>query len=134
MRVFLGGTVDSHWRELLIPMLQCDYFNPIVKNWTPAHMQEELHQRSICEYTLYTLTPLMTGVYSVAECVDDSNKKPDTTILVIIYSDYGKQFSASQIASLEQLSRMVQNNGSHVFTTLSDAAAFLNQRNEEYDA
>ena len=34
MKVFLGGTcAESKWREKLIPLLQCDYFNPVV----PGH-------------------------------------------------------------------------------------------------
>ena len=36
MKVFLGGTcAESKWREKLIPLLKCDYFNPVVDDWTP---------------------------------------------------------------------------------------------------
>lgn len=35
MKVFLGGTCAGYdWRSKLIPLLKCDYFNPVVKNWT----------------------------------------------------------------------------------------------------
>lgn len=35
MKVFLGGTCSGYkWRNKLIPMLKCDYYNPIVKNWS----------------------------------------------------------------------------------------------------
>jgi hypothetical protein len=35
-KCFLGGTCNnSQWREALIPMLKIDYFNPVVKDWTP---------------------------------------------------------------------------------------------------
>jgi len=32
-KIFLGGTCNnSTWREQLIPMLQINYFNPVVDN------------------------------------------------------------------------------------------------------
>ena len=35
MKVFLGGTCNnSKWRDKLIPMLNIDYFNPVVDDWT----------------------------------------------------------------------------------------------------
>ena len=35
----------------------------------------------------------MTGVYSIAEVVDDSNKRPGKTILVILRDDGDKKFT-----------------------------------------
>jgi len=33
-RVFLGGTCNnSKWRDVLIPRLKIDYFNPVVDDW-----------------------------------------------------------------------------------------------------
>ena len=35
-KVFLGGTCNgSTWREELIPILEINYFNPVVSDWTP---------------------------------------------------------------------------------------------------
>lgn len=35
MKVFLGGTCEGRdWRNELIPKLKCDYFNPVVEEWT----------------------------------------------------------------------------------------------------
>ena len=32
MKVFLGGTCSGRkWRDELIPLLKCEYYNPIVK-------------------------------------------------------------------------------------------------------
>ena len=82
---FLGGTCNnSTWREKLIPMLTIDYFNPVVDDWTPDCMAEEIKQRETCEYVLYVITPEMTGVYSIAEVADDSNKRPDKTIFCFL--------------------------------------------------
>ena len=56
-KVFLGGTcANSKWRNKLIPLLEIDYFNPVVKNWTPKCQAEERRQREICDFVLYTIT------------------------------------------------------------------------------
>lgn len=82
MRVFLGGTCNgSTWRDALIPKLRIDYFNPVVEDWTPECQAEEVRQRQECDFVLYTITKEMKGVYSIAEVVDDSNKRPARTVL-----------------------------------------------------
>ena len=82
--IFLGGTCNnSTWREKLIPLLDIDYFNPVVDDWTPDCMAEEIKQREKCDFVLYVITPEMTGVYSIAEVTDDSNKRPEKTIKVV---------------------------------------------------
>ena len=84
-KVFLGGTcAESTWREELIPLLKINYFNPVVEDWTPECMEEELRQRDTCDYCLYVITPRMLGVYSIAEVIDDSNKRPKKTIFAVI--------------------------------------------------
>ena len=143
MKVFLGGTCNnSVWREKLIPMLECEYFNPVVEDWTPECMIEEIRQRNECEYCLYTITPSMTGVYSIAEAVDDSNKKPNRTIFCVLNADVslgevdkkyklyqypnGKtSFSIGEMKSLNQVGAMIEKNGGKYFNTLEDVAIFL---------
>ena len=94
IKVFLGGTCnESKWREMLISRLKIDYFNPVVDDWTPECMEEELKQRKLCDYVLYVITPLMTGVYSIAEVIDDSNKQPEKTIFCYLPVDKEKFFS-----------------------------------------
>lgn len=35
-KVYLGGTMnESYWREELISMINIDYFDPTVDDWTP---------------------------------------------------------------------------------------------------
>ena len=127
MKVFLGGTCNnSTWRDIIIPLLTIDYFNPIVPDWTPECQAEELHQRAVCDYCLYTITPKMTGVYSIAEVVDDSNKHPEKTLLVLLEKDPPESFTNGQWKSLQAVANMVRNNNSTVFTNLVDAASFLN--------
>ena len=130
-KVFLGGTCNnSTWRDKLIPLLKIDYFNPVVDDWTPECQDEEIRQRELCDYCLYTITPKMTGVYSIAEVVDDSNKRSEKTILCVLDEDDENIFSETQIKSLKQVKEMVKNNGANVFNSLEDIASFLNKTNK----
>lgn len=128
-KVFLGGTVSSStWREKLISMLKIDYFNPIVEDWTEECRIEELRQREICDYCLYIITQSMEGAYSIAEVVDDSNKRPNKTILCILEKDEGafSTFSYNQLKSLYAVREIVKNNGATVFNSLEEVAFYLN--------
>jgi hypothetical protein len=127
MKVFLGGTCNgSKWREELIEMLEIDYFNPVVEDWTEECMEEERRQREICDYCLYVITPLMTGVYSIAEVIDDSNKRCDKTLFCFLEEDGGKRFTESQIKSLNQVGKMVERNAAICLEDLNQVAAYLN--------
>ena len=127
MKVFLGGTCnESKWREELIEMLEIDYFNPVVEDWTEECMKEEIKQREICDYCLYVITPLMTGVYSIAEVIDDSNKRSDRTLFCFLEEDGGKRFTESQIKSLNQVGKMVKRNTAIWLEDLNQVAAYLN--------
>lgn len=128
MKVFLGGTCnDSKWREDLIKKLDIEYFNPVVDDWTEECYQEELKQRKICDYVLYVITPKMTGVYSIAEVVDDSNKQPKKTIFCYLTSDDGNSFTKAQIKSLDSVGKMVESNGGLWLDSLNMVANFLNK-------
>ena len=126
-KVFLGGTCNkSKWRDELIDLLKIDYFNPVVDDWNEEAQKEELKQRQICDYVLYVITPKMTGVYSIAEVVDDSNKRPEKTIFCVLDKDGRYEFEDFQIKSLDSVKKLVKNNGGNVFDSLEDVAEFLN--------
>lgn len=126
-KVFLGGTCNnSLWRHDLIPLLNINYFNPVVDDWTEDCYQEELRQREICDYCLYVITPKMTGVYSIAEVVDDSNKRPNRTVFCVLEQDDYMSFDKAQLKSLDKVGIMVENNGGKYFKTLKDVADYLN--------
>lgn len=142
-RVFLGGTCnDSKWRDLLEPMLERPTFNPVVAIWTKYALENELKQRRECGIILYTITPVMNGVYSIAEVVEDS-------ILAYLENNYGKEgvgykhvvftiigsdsttgedakFSEHQLKSLEAVSAMVAKYGVKTFRNLKDTAKYIN--------
>jgi hypothetical protein len=125
--VFLGGTCNnSHWRDALIPKLKINYYNPVVQNWTVEHENEELRQRVTCDYCLYVLTPKMTGVFSIAEVVDDSNKRPEKTIFCILTTDEEQTFTSHQLKSMNAVCKMVEENGAKVFSTIEEVAEYLN--------
>ena len=71
---------------------------------------------------LYTITSAMTGVYSIAEVVDDSNKRPAKTLLCIIPDG----FDAVQVKSLNAVAAMVERNGGIAVYKLDTAATLLN--------
>jgi len=132
MKVFLGGTCNnSTWREKLIPQLKIDYFNPVVKDWKPEDQEKELQERENSDFVLYVLTPRMSGVYSIAEVVDDSNKRPDKTIFCVLETDiddkgYNIVWDSGQRKSMNAVKKMVESNGAIVLESLQEISEFLN--------
>jgi len=131
-KVFLGGTCNgSLWRNEVIKKLKIHYYNPVGEEWTPEMMKEELQQRSESDFCLYVLTPKMEGFFSVAEVVDDSNKRPSKTVFCFINNDEGKIFTDVQVRSLEQVKKMVKANGATCFDTLNEITDFLNHQQNQ---
>lgn len=128
-KVFLGGTCNkSLWRSFLTPHLTIEYFNPDVENWTEECMAEEIEQREECAICLYAITEA-TSIYSIAEVVDDSNKRPEKTVFVIID---GGGFSEQQIKHLRKIADLVKSNGAIAVELnkdygFEDLAEFLNK-------
>jgi hypothetical protein len=130
-KVFLGGTCnDSTWRETLIPKLKIDYFNPVVKDWTPECQQKEIEERQNCDYCLYVITPKMTGIYSIAEVADDSNKRPKKTVFCFLETDGEQTFTKHQLKSLVMTGKLIVENGGKCFNSLDEVANYLNGEDE----
>jgi len=128
-KVFLGGTCNgSLWRDDVIKKLKIHYYNPMAEEWTQEMMAEELKQRAESDFCLYVLTPKMEGFYSIAEVIDDSNKRPEKTLFCFISNDDGKVFSDIQVRSLEQVKKMIMKNGATCFDTLKEVTDFLNHQ------
>jgi len=129
-KVFLGGTCnESTWRDRLIPMLNIDYFNPVVADWNEAAYQQELFQRQHCDFCLYVITPRLEGFYSIAEVVDDSNKRPEKTVFCCLLKDDTLEFNSKQVRSLAAIEKMIKNNGGKCFVSLETVAEYLNSQN-----
>lgn len=135
-KVFLGGTCNgSQWRGKLKSELKIDYFDPVVPNWTEEAYKEEILQRDVCDVCLYVITPTMTGTYSIAEVVDDSNKRPEKTVFCfmeteILESKDGilkkNEFDKSQIKSLEKVGIMIEKNGGTWVKSFDELPSYLN--------
>lgn len=83
-----------------------------------------MHERQTADYVLYVLTADMAGVYSIAEVIDDSNKRPQKTILCILYDG----FSFKMSHSLNAVARLAKENGAKVCEDLNEVVQFLNTR------
>ena len=126
-KVYLGGTCNgSQWREELKPLLNIDYFDPVVGDWNEEAYQRELLERANADFVLYVITPKMTGAYSIAEAVDDSNKRPEKTVFCFLLADGEEVFTDTQLKSLRNVGRMIETNGGKAFANLADTAKHLN--------
>ena len=127
MKVFLGGTCAGwKWRNELQPLLTCDYYNPIVKNWSEDDRLREVHERETSDYVLYGITNGIKGVYSIAEVVDDSNKRPEKTLFLNLYKEDNRTFTKQMSHSLKAVENLLKENGVKVFNTIEEVANFLN--------
>lgn len=127
MKVFLGGTCNGYeWRSELIPKLKCDYFNPVVDNWNEEAQLRELQERKTSDFVLYTITNDMAGIFSIAEVVDDSNKRPRKTIFCNLYKNKGNKETIQMSNSLFALEQLLRRNNVKVFHNLDDVANYLN--------
>lgn len=129
MKVFLGGTCSGYkWRDDLISKLKCNYYNPIVKDWKEEDRLREVNERETSDYVLYTITNGLKGVYSIAEVVDDSNKRPEKTLFCNLYKENYSYQTKQMSHSLKAVENLLKSNGVMVFHDLDSVAEFLNKR------
>lgn len=125
MRVFLGGTCgNSVWRQEVIKLLNKGIacYNPVVDVWNEEHRLKEVLERETCNYIVYTLTKEMVGVYSIAEVVDDSNKRPENTLLCILEEGFDQE----KLKSIHAVVKLIEKNGVDVFYSIYDLVRHLN--------
>lgn len=137
-KVFLGGTVDGFdWRKYLINRVNelgiegVELFNPIVSNWTEESRKIENEYKENCDICLYVITPFMNGVYSIAEVVDDSNKRPEKTVFVHIdrikLDDGIYEFTEKMANSMKNVEEIVNRNGGKSFSMFNDLISYLQE-------
>lgn len=130
VKVFLGGTcASSTWRKELSEQLDTDKietFDPVVPNWTPECQAIEDFHRKNDDICLYVITPEGEGFYSFVEVVDDSNKRPEQTILCVLTEAGGKVFEGHAKKCVLKTMKLVAKNGVIVFDNLEDLATYLN--------
>lgn len=126
MKIFLGGTCNnSQWREELIPDLRMEYYNPIVPVWTEAAYQQELVERENCDICLYVITPKADGFYSIAEVADDSNKRPEKTVMCLLTEDDGLHWQPHQLKSLRKVGKLIADNGGYFCEGMDSLREYL---------
>lgn len=108
-KVFLGGTCnETTWRDELIPLLNVEYFNPVVDDWTPECQWTEENQKAIvCNIHLYVITSDMIGTFSIAEAIESSMTPGKQTIFHVIPDGFGK----ARLKSLSAVADMVMKHG-----------------------
>lgn len=128
-KVFLGGTCsDSLWREEIKPLLKIDFFDPVCDGeWTQEAYLREIHERETSDFVMYVVTPKMGGVYSIAEVIDDSNKRPEKTLFCYLPTDDGDVFTKAELKSLKAVAKLVMKNGGKVFDNLIEMVEYLNR-------
>ena len=104
------------------------YFNPVVSDWTSSCQVIEDWHKEHDDFNLFVITSEMKGVFSIAEVVDLSNKRPTTTIFCVLRDGFTK----GQLKSLDATINLVRNNGAIVVDSIEDIASILNTKiNEE---
>jgi ADP-ribose pyrophosphatase YjhB (NUDIX family) len=128
-KVFLGGTTAGpDWRPELISLLQCPFFNPVVKDWNEEARQQEVHEKKECGTSLYVLTPYLSGVFSIAEVVEDCiSRRPGRTVLCVLRQYQGKDFENHMARSIDALIGLVKEHGCFITEDLQSTATVLNQ-------
>ena len=130
MKVFLGGTCnESTWRDELEPLLEVDYFNPVVDDWDDDAFEKELQEKNSSDIRLYHITPKMTGVYSIAEAVNDSFNEDVMTVFSYQTTDGDESFDEGQLKSLQKTGELIDANGGIVIeeASMEDVATVLNE-------
>ena len=76
---------------------------------------------------LYTITPEGEGFYSFVEVTDDSNKRPERTVLCVLTEANGKKFEGHNSKCVLKTMKLVAKNGVVVVESLEELAAYLNK-------
>lgn len=125
-KVFLGGTcAETTWREELSAVLDVEYFNPVVGDWTPdCQAVEEAEKATCCNIHLYVITSDMIGVFSIAEVIESSMTKGKQTIFHVMPDGFGK----AQLKSLRAVCDMVAKHGgiAYIDSELRRSARVIN--------
>lgn len=131
--LFIGGsTSDSQWRQKLISKLNKDInvLNPTsAKELNEDARNKDSKNREDSDFSLYAISPQSIDPYTIAHLVDESNKRPESVVFAMI--EEGGTFDKSQKNSMSYIKDLVETNGSNVFTSIDEAANYLNEQVKE---
>lgn len=126
--VFLGGTMQSDWRDKLIPSLKIDHYNPMVEIWTMESQQMEEQAKIDSDFNLFVITPKQSGFFSIAEATASAIRNPEKTLLAVLPEDDGSVFEPAQLKSMDAVADLIKGYGATVFNNLGSVAEFLNTK------
>ena len=108
-KIFLGGTcAETTWRNKLKDVIQVDFFDPVVEDWTQDCIEIENDQKNNkCNIHLFVITSDMEGVYSIAEAVQSSM----TDSKIVIFHVLPNGFTTGQLRSLQATCDLISSNG-----------------------
>lgn len=124
--VFLGGTcAGEDYRRQIIPLLEIDYFNPVVDDWNQEAVEIENQAKQRCAYELYVFTPEQIGMYGYIEAVVSAfHRRPQEVVVVFRVGDASDAYLRSVEASKKLLREKTE---AYVADSLEEAATFLNR-------
>lgn len=130
MKIFLGGTCNnSDWRvayQSAFKKAGYDWFNPVVDDWNADAQIKEEQKKKDCDIYLFTITPKMTGVYSIAEVTESVIINPTKTIFNVITQDDKYQFNQAQLKSLTAIGKLIAKYGGYFCSGLDAVIQVLN--------
>ena len=136
IKIFLGGTTKGYdWRKVLDDRFDyikfVELFNPIVEEWDEKAREKENKYKEVSDINVYVLTPYMEGCYSIAEVVDDSNKRPEKTVFVYLSEIKSekeiRRFTKEMLHSLEAVAELVKSNGGKCFTSMDELIDYIRE-------
>ena len=157
-KVFLAGTCNgSIWRDHLMALLRVKCFNPVVDDWNEEAQKNEIEQRKLCKYTVVCITPSMTGLYSIAELIDDLHEENKIVIFCVlkdeipinyvniqkeiqlnnpsvpkpIYPMNKIEFDESEMKSFNAIGEMVKRHDGLYTNSLQQIANYINKMEEK---
>lgn len=133
MKVFLGGTIEGiDWRKDIIPMLECDVFDPYIREgeWNEESREREEDEKKNCDIFLCVITNGIRGVYSIAEATEIACMpgKPKIVFCNLYKSDGSKNGDMMQ-SSLNATEELLLRHKVPIHHSLKDVSTFLNKAN-----
>lgn len=114
--MFLGGTVESDWRQEFISTWNKEkmnekyksikLFNPIVDDWNEAAQAKEKEIKDNASLNLFVITPDQKGPYSWIEAFESCNNGINT--FLAIYDKYNI-FDKKYLNSLKMVKKSIEN-------------------------
>jgi hypothetical protein len=149
MKIFLGGTCTSDWRDefkYFLEQNKIDYFDPVVEDWTPECALKEEQEKLICDYNLFVITPNMKGFYSIWEMATMIYNNPNEVVICFLSLDKipctvtkGVNFhpiiwTEQQTRSIQEIERRCQELKVPFFWNLKDVATYLTNQRSKHES